>query len=462
MDPTTTLFTFMLQTHPSVQTVHLIGSWDNFNKPYTMERDSRRNKGQWRGCHNFEDIICDGDAGNAPKRSGGLKMGQTYYYYYEVNGSSEVHDPSLPSTTACPYLPGQPVNTLWIPVEQSLRKRSGSLNSLCSTDFKTMDPAAKYAKLKPAAPTIDTAAAPRRLDTAPQRMQQQHKRSARSISPGSGWSFSPRKLFSRKTSSSSLKESTLPPTTADDERATARSEGSRSRDISPESLRRFLVDDAPLEEEHQSATALAIPEDIVEENEDDDNFATSAVSEFMQYTGLSPPPQRGASPTPTITPASSSPAPAELPGSSPLPVSRFSNLPKQPSPIVPVPSAGNGILRSRFTTAAPLAVSEPQSPDSVAVPGFYHSDNDDIDAEDDDEEEADDEEKQTAAAAAAVVVVGLGSKVNKSTYSLPKTAGTADKPFESGLPVLTATGLGSGLVDDLREELGWMADFITA
>ncbi|KAK4180029.1 hypothetical protein QBC36DRAFT_321050 [Triangularia setosa] len=452
MDPTTTLFTFMLQTHPSVQTVHLIGSWDNFNKPYTMERDSRRNNGQWKGCHNFEDIFCDGDAGNAPKRTGGLKMGQTYYYYYEVNGSSEVHDPSLPSTTACPYLPGQPVNTLWIPVEQSLRKRSGSLNSLRSTDFKTMDPAAKYAKLKPAAPIIDTAAT-RRLDTAPQRMQQQHKRSARSISPGSGWSFSPRKLFSRKTSSSSLKESTLPPTTADDERATARSEGSRSRDISPESLRRFLVDDAPLEEDQQPANnTLAIPEDIVEENEDDDNFATSAVSETMQYTGLSPPPQRAISPTPTATPASLAPtAPVELPASSPLPMSRFNNLPRQPSPVA-VPVSNPGVLCSRFATAP--AVSEPQSPDSITVPGFYHSDNDndDIDAEEDEEE----------AEEAKPAPVVLGSKLNKSTYSLPKTAGTVDKPFSTTFPLLTATIPDSGLVDDLVGELGWMADFITA
>ncbi|KAK0748751.1 hypothetical protein B0T21DRAFT_357190 [Apiosordaria backusii] len=420
-----------------------------------MERDSRRNQGQWRGCYNFEDIICDGDAGNAPKRSGGLKMGQTYYYYYEVNGSSEVHDPSLPSTTACPYLPGQPVNTLWIPVEQSLRKRSGSLNSLRSTDFKTMDPAAKYAKLKPAAPIIDTAA-PRRLDTAPQRMQQQHKRSARSISPGSGWSFSPRKLFSRKTSSSSLKESQLPPMTADDERATARSEGSRSRDISPESLRRFLVDDAPLEEEQP--TALAIPEDIVEENEDDDNFATSAVSETMQYTGLSPPPQRAISPTPTITPATVSsivPEPTVSSSSSSIPMSRFNNLPKQPSPTVSVPSSNTGVLRSRFTTApTPSSASEPQSPDSNTVPGFYHSDNDndDIDAEDEDDEEVG--EKQ-------VPVAPLGSALNKSTYSLPKTAGTVDKPL-STFPLLTATIPDSGLVDDLVGELGWMADFITA
>lgn len=46
-----------------------------------MERDVRRDRGQWRGCHSFKDIICDGDGGSVPKRNGGLKMGQTYYYY---------------------------------------------------------------------------------------------------------------------------------------------------------------------------------------------------------------------------------------------------------------------------------------------------------------------------------------------------------------------------------------------
>lgn len=45
-----------------------------------MERDVRRASNQWRGCYAFEDITCDGE-GTTPKRSGGLKMGQTYYYY---------------------------------------------------------------------------------------------------------------------------------------------------------------------------------------------------------------------------------------------------------------------------------------------------------------------------------------------------------------------------------------------
>lgn len=45
-----------------------------------MERDSRRDRGQWRGCYSFKDITCDGDTSTV-KRNGGLKMGQTYYYY---------------------------------------------------------------------------------------------------------------------------------------------------------------------------------------------------------------------------------------------------------------------------------------------------------------------------------------------------------------------------------------------
>jgi hypothetical protein len=46
-----------------------------------MERDVRRAGGQWRGCYTFEGITCDGDGDSRPKRTGGLKMGQTYYYY---------------------------------------------------------------------------------------------------------------------------------------------------------------------------------------------------------------------------------------------------------------------------------------------------------------------------------------------------------------------------------------------
>ena len=61
--------------------------------------------------------------------------------------------------------------------------------------------------------------------------------------------------------------------------------------MSPESLRRFLSDDLPFgAPAADPAPKLWIPDEIVEENEDDDNFATSAVSESAPFTMLSPPP----------------------------------------------------------------------------------------------------------------------------------------------------------------------------
>lgn len=52
-----------------------------------MERDIRRDRGQWRGCHSFKDIICDGEGGYSPSRDGGLKMGETYFYYVSAPAS---------------------------------------------------------------------------------------------------------------------------------------------------------------------------------------------------------------------------------------------------------------------------------------------------------------------------------------------------------------------------------------
>lgn len=64
------LFAYSL-TDPSIRSVKLLGSWDNFTNEHNMERDSRRHCGQWRACHSF-------------KESGGLKMGETYFYYVSI------------------------------------------------------------------------------------------------------------------------------------------------------------------------------------------------------------------------------------------------------------------------------------------------------------------------------------------------------------------------------------------
>lgn len=48
-----------------------------------MERDTRVGPGHWRGCHTFTDIIGDGPD-KTQWRTGGLKMGGTYWYYVRL------------------------------------------------------------------------------------------------------------------------------------------------------------------------------------------------------------------------------------------------------------------------------------------------------------------------------------------------------------------------------------------
>lgn len=72
-------------TNPETRSVKLLGSWDNFTKQYVMDRDKRVGAGHWKGCHTFTDIMGDGPGGSSGEqsqwRTGGLKMGATYWYY---------------------------------------------------------------------------------------------------------------------------------------------------------------------------------------------------------------------------------------------------------------------------------------------------------------------------------------------------------------------------------------------
>ncbi|KAF2261806.1 hypothetical protein CC78DRAFT_546386 [Lojkania enalia] len=123
----TTLFTFLFDCPAAARTIELLGSWDNFTKPYFLKRDKRRSPYLWSGCFAFDDIICDGDFNSiCGKRSGALMMGGTYWYYYKVDGE-ERHNPREPSTTVCPLLPGQRLNVLEVPIEP--RSSSSSQSS---------------------------------------------------------------------------------------------------------------------------------------------------------------------------------------------------------------------------------------------------------------------------------------------------------------------------------------------
>ena len=65
---------------------------------------------------------------------------------YRLDGDIEYHDPVEPSTTSCPFLPGQSINVLDVPVQFDPGEdhfREESTSSTGSTVY-TMDPEAKY------------------------------------------------------------------------------------------------------------------------------------------------------------------------------------------------------------------------------------------------------------------------------------------------------------------------------
>ncbi|CAI7587614.1 unnamed protein product [Penicillium manginii] len=164
--------TFLLNTNPETRSVKLLGSWDNFTKQYVMNRDKRVGAGHWKGCHTFTDIMGDGPSGSLGEqsqwRTGGLKMGATYWYYYLLDDDIESINENEPVTTKCPLLPGQPVNVLNVPIvlpDSRSHGRTGS-NSSQKADYRTMNPKDKFMNpRKPPQPV------PARLQTAMPRKQ---------------------------------------------------------------------------------------------------------------------------------------------------------------------------------------------------------------------------------------------------------------------------------------------------
>ena len=157
MDPTT-LVTFLFRAPPEVRTVELLGSWDNFHLPYRMHHDRLRGSNFFSGCFKFENIIFDGEEFQWTKpRTGGLKQGGTYWYYYRLNYDLDAYDDRQPYTTGCPLLPGQVLNVMEVPtevIEIPTRCHSAYGNDIVGslTKFaqqKTLDPADKYAAVEP-------------------------------------------------------------------------------------------------------------------------------------------------------------------------------------------------------------------------------------------------------------------------------------------------------------------------
>lgn len=155
MDPET-LVTFSFRAPPHVRTVELLGSWDNFSRPYTLYHDRRRGQGFWTGCFQFHDIIFDGfEVDYSRPRTGGLKQGGVYWYYFRLDDGMEAYDDSRACTADCPLMPGQVVNVIDVPKEVTetplQRCASADLVGTLSQQLslQTMDPKAKFNPLEP-------------------------------------------------------------------------------------------------------------------------------------------------------------------------------------------------------------------------------------------------------------------------------------------------------------------------
>ncbi|KAK8124461.1 uncharacterized protein PG998_000220 [Apiospora kogelbergensis] len=525
-----------------------------------MERDARRSRGQWRGCHTFQDIVCDGDQSFiSPKRTGGLRMGQTYYYYYEIDGSTETHDPAMPSTTSCPYLPGQTVNTLDVPTEHPSRHRSASMTSVTAADYRTMNPMDKFRSPRPA-PTAPGMARSL-VSSSPSEALQLHKpsppevpqpqRPSRSQSPTPRW-VSARRLFglkpskrggscdrskgaapanscsdnedaaSMKSCHSSRSTQSFPssasasaaehPTT----RSTTPSGGSsRSRDMSPEALRRFLCDDKPpvvTDPNPAGGGGLSIPEQIMEENEDDDNFASHAAAagagEGAPSTLLSPPPFLRSFSSPSITSCVNASSDTIVPNH-PASAARPDTRSEQHSSTTAagrhsaafklhIPKSRFSLSSSSSAAAGAYAITTPFSPTSSisslsrssrggggsgSSSSYFEGEGDHDESEETEEEDdlrpSRDDEKLGGGKELYHPFAGYslppqepGQKHhhNRDPSALSQATVTAESPqflarCDNGLPVgdnatlLNLPTIDAGL-DDLSSDAGWMADII--
>lgn len=217
------------------------------------------------------------------------------------------------------------------------------MSSMANGDIKTMNPADKFMTPRPPPPTLGLT----RLNTSTSVLTK--KRSARSLSPKSEKSpWSPRSFFGlrspspvgvqtdrrgRSSSASKVSQETggrssptpvkqfqTPRSVPHTRAASPQSfKTARSRDPSP--LRQSIIS----ENSSYNASTLIIPDEIAEEVEDDDNFASHlnrlSLADKSIFTALAPPPSGRRSPTRTqstniITKDTSKPLP-QLPEENP-------------------------------------------------------------------------------------------------------------------------------------------------
>jgi hypothetical protein len=315
-------------------------------------------------------------------------------------------------------------------------------------DFMTMNPKDKYITPRAATPLALPSLMPgMRLGSSPHTLR--NKSSARSLSPNPSW----KRFFRRSVRDEQDSTASAPGSEKDDRERMVRSatpgSGSRSRDISPDSLRRFLCDDSiPLSPVQDGRPTVLIPEDISEEFDDDDNFATSATSEQSTFTtGLAPPPFKRSVSSDTITLAASpyyAAPPRTAPAALPSPTTQEAVV---ESPVIP--EFEHPALRSRFSfsSISSYASSSIGADAEAETPPVY-----------DVLDELDLQSHGPRAPLPEVPAAGPKRSLGRQ-YSLPGTAESSKTGLQTA-PALIAEPLAGGGVDDLVAELGWMAAVI--
>jgi hypothetical protein len=107
---------FSLRVSSGVKSVHLLGSWDNYQGQLPLSKDKSSSKsGSWKGTFRFQNST--------------LEAGQRYWYYYIVDGYHVSHNPSMPSTVE--PTTGRELNIL--DVESSSRSSKSSSKTSSSS-----------------------------------------------------------------------------------------------------------------------------------------------------------------------------------------------------------------------------------------------------------------------------------------------------------------------------------------
>jgi len=117
-----TQHSFSLRVTAGVKTVHLLGSWDNYNGQLPLSKDRDRSSSKsatWKGTFRFTTTI--------------LAPGKRYWYYYIIDGYHCSHNPSVPSTVESTT--GRSLNVLDVPADRS-SKSSKSSHSKSSSSGK--------------------------------------------------------------------------------------------------------------------------------------------------------------------------------------------------------------------------------------------------------------------------------------------------------------------------------------